>query len=213
MEMKDILSVGFSSLSLVISLGTLYLTQFRPSKVTVSTGPMVHLFYITPHEPTIFLPVVFHNSSPTKAIVHRVFLEIEDTKGDHFALKWIGSVKIDLSNNYTDTELAGPFKVDGFETVPNALRFFWVNGNQNQQLDWLEGDYSLKLHIWTSSSSKPNYSAVDKLHINADVAKIMVEKKAKSDNTSRFIPLSGKSLLSFSTGKNPVNFDDMPKLL
>lgn len=211
METKDFVSIAFSTVSLALSLGTLYLTQFRSSNVTVTTGPMIHLFYTVPTEPTIFLPVVFHNASPTKAIIYKAFLEIQDTKNENFALKWIGSVKIDLSNNYTNTELAGPFKIDGYETIPNALRFFWVNGDQNQQLNWLEGEYKLKLHIWTSSSAKPTYTHTDRLTINSEVARLMAEKKQNSDNTSRFIPLAGKALLSFSTGKNPINFSTDPE--
>ncbi|SEM73617.1 hypothetical protein SAMN05443254_103479 [Bradyrhizobium sp. OK095] len=171
---------------------------------------MIHLFYIVPSQPTVFLPVVFHNSSPTKAIIYKVFLEIEDTNGNHFALKWIGSVKIDLKNNYADTEVAGPFKIDGYETIPNALRFFWFNAEGGPQLDWLEGDYGLKLHVWTSDSVSPDYSTTDKLHIDADVAKIMADKKVTSDNTSRYLPLAGKNLLSFATGKNPVDFRNLP---
>jgi hypothetical protein len=167
---------------------------------------MIHLFYVKPDEPTIFLPVVFHNASPTKAIVYKVFLELKDTKGDYFALKWYGSVKIDQDNNYTNTGLAGPFKIDGYETIPNALRLIWFNGRDNQQLEWLEGDYELTLHIWTSSSVQPDYSTSDVLQINDQVAAIMAEKKAQSDNTSRFLPLQGKSLISFATGKKKVDF-------
>jgi len=206
METKDLISIGFSTISLIVSIGTLYLTQFRPSNVTVSTGPYIHIFYVKPDLPTVFLPVVFHNASPTKAIVYKVFLEIEDTTGQHFAMKWIGSVKIDLSNNYTDTEVSGPFKVDGYETIPNALRFFWLNADNVPQFDWLEGDYSLKLHIWTSSSVRPDHTTTDKLYIDKALAKMMSDKKAASDNTSRYLPLSGKSLISFSTGKKPVDF-------
>jgi hypothetical protein len=205
MEVKDAISIGFSTLSLFVSFGTLYLTQFRPSNVTASTGPNIHIFYIKPNEPTIFLPVVFHNDS------HKVFLEVQDTKGQHFAMKWTASVKIDLSNNYTDTELSGPFKIDGYETVPNAMRFFWINGG-GSQFDWLEGDYGTKLHIWTSASDDPNYSISDKFHIDAELAKIMAEKKLKSDNTSRYLPLQGKALISFSTGNNPIDFTKAPKL-
>jgi len=171
---------------------------------------MIHIFYVKPTEPTIFLPVVFHNDSPTKAIVYKAFLEIEDTKGDHFALKWIGSVRIGLSNNYTDTELSGPFKIDGYETIPNALRFFWFNGEHIPQLDWLEGDYFMKLDIWTSASVTPDHSVSDKFHIDHEIAKIMAEKKAKSDNTSRFFPLAGKGLISFSTGNKSVDFSKAP---
>jgi hypothetical protein len=210
MEIKDVLSVGFSTLSLLISVGTLYLTQFRSSNVTVSTGPNIHIFYVKPNEPTIFFPVVFHNDSPTKAIVYKIFLEVEDTEGQHFAMKWTASVKIDLSNNYTDTELSGPFKIDGYETIPNALRFFWVNGG-GTQLDWLEGNYATKLHIWTSDSVKPDSSTSDKFHIDKDLATIMAEKKLKSDNTSRYLPLEGKALISFSTGKNSIDFYKIPK--
>jgi hypothetical protein len=210
MAAKDILSFGFSLVSLLISLLTLYLTQFRPSNVTASTGPFIHIFYVLPNEPTIFLPVVFHNSSPTKAIVYKAFLEVEDTKGQHFAMKWTASVKIDLSNKYTDTEVSGPFKIDGYETISNALRFFWVNGEP--QFDWLEGSYKTKLDIWTSDSVEPDYSTSDNFHINKEVAAIMAEKKLKSDNTSRFLPLEGKALISFSTGKDPIDFRKIPKL-
>ncbi|WP_148287953.1 hypothetical protein [Rhodopseudomonas sp. B29] len=207
MDLKDLFAIGFSAISLIISISTLYLTQFRPAKVTVSSGPMVHLFYIQPSQPTIFLPVVFHNSSPTKAIVYSIFLEIEDTKGEHFALKWVGSVKIDLSNNYTDTSLAGPFKIDGYETIPNALRFFWVNGENMQQLDWLEGTYLLTLHIWTTANSiSPDHSVKETMVINKEVAATMAQRKASSDARSWFLPLVGKGLLSFSTGKKPIQF-------
>jgi hypothetical protein len=206
LEVKDVFTVGISMISLLIAITSLYLTQFRPPRVTVSTGPMIHLFYVKPDEPTIFLPVVFHNASPTKAIVYKVFLELKDTKGDYFALKWYGSVKIDQDNNYTNTGLAGPFKIDGYETIPNALRLIWFNGRDNQQLEWLEGDYELTLHIWTSSSVQPDYSTSDVLQINDQVAAIMAEKKAQSDNTSRFLPLQGKSLISFATGKKKVDF-------
>jgi hypothetical protein len=209
METKDIVSVGFSSISLILSIGTLYLTQFRPPNVTVSTGPMIHIFYVKPEEPTIFLPVVFHNASPTKAIVYKAFLELTDTKGQHFTLKWMTSVKIDLSNNYTDIGASGPFKIDGYETIPNALRFFWYNANGGPQLDWLEGDYSIELHLWTSSTTKPTYSGFDKFHIDNEVAKLMAQKKAASDNTSRFFPLSGKSRISIYSGTNPVDFREV----
>jgi hypothetical protein len=210
MEIKDVVAIGFSTVSLVLSITTLYLTQLRPSNVNVSTGPMIHIFYINKTQPTVFLPVVFHNASPTKAIVYKAFLEVVDPKGDHFALKWIGSVKIDLANEYTDTELAGPFKIDGFETIPNALRFFWANAEGAAQLDWLEGDYQTKLHVWTSNSENPDYSTADKLHISTDVAKIMAEKKERGDNTSRYLPLAGKALLSFTTGQKPIDFRHAP---
>jgi hypothetical protein len=206
MEIKDYVAVGISALSLCLSLVTLYLTQFKPANVKVSTGPYIHLFYTKEARPLVYLPVVFHNDSPTKAIVYRAFLEIKDTKGDHFALKWLGSVKIDLSFNYTDTAVSGPFKIDGYETIPNALSFFWVNAEGLPSLDWLEGDYDLKLHVWTSDSTKPDYTVTDQLHITSDEAKLMADKKRDADNTSRFLPLIGKGLLSFSSGKKPIDF-------
>lgn len=211
MEMKDFFAVGISVVSLLMSGATLYLTQFRPASVAVSTGPFIHIFYAKPSVPLIFLPVVFHNDSPTKAIVYKAFLEVEDTKGDHFAMKWLGSVNIDLSNSYTDVSRAAPFKIDGYEAIPNALRFEWVNADKGNQLEWLQGKYTMKLHIWTSDTVSPNVTISDTFSLNAELATIMAEKKANSDNNSRYFPLDGKGLISFSTGKRPVDFSQAPR--
>lgn len=211
MDIKDILTISFTFIGLVISLTTLYLTQFRRAKITASLGPLIHIYYFAPDRCGIYLPVVFHNQSPTKAIVYQAFLELEDTDGNNFALKWLTSNNIDKDINYSERGPAAPFKIDGFEAISNALLFMWHNYPTTQSLEFLAGSYQCKLHIWTSDRIRPDVTVTERFDINEELAQIMADKKRTSDNTTRFFPLAGKGIISFGTGKNPIDFAHLPQ--
>lgn len=211
MDTKDVLTISFTFIGLVVSVTTLYLTQFRRAKITASLGPLVHIYYYESDRCGIYLPVVFHNQSPTKAIVYKAFLELEDASGNNFALKWLTSNDIDKSINYSERGPAAPFKIDGFEAISNALLFMWQNHPTIQQLEFLEGSYRSKLHIWISDRVRPDVTVTERFDIDEELAAIMAEKKRTGDNTTRYFPLAGKGMISFSTGKNPVDFAHLPQ--
>jgi hypothetical protein len=204
-ENKDLITIGFTGLGLFISLTTLYLTQFRPAKITASLGPNIHIYYHPPDGVGIYLPVVFHNRSPTKAIIYKVFLEITDTAGQHFALKWLTSNIIDKENNYIEKGPSAPFKIDGFEAVSDALQFMWFNSNP-VQLNFLEGNYCIKLHIWLSGKLRPSVTVTEHFNVSHELADIMKQKKQSGENTTRFFPLTRMGMISFSTGYKPIDF-------
>lgn len=211
MDKKDILTISFTFIGLIVSLTTLYLTQFRRAKITASLGPSIHIYYFAPDVSGIYLPTVFHNRSPTKAIIYQVFLELEDTNGNNFALKWLTSNDIDKNANYSERGPAAPFKIDGFEAISNALQFVWHNHPGIHHLEFSEGSYQSKLHIWTSDQTRPEITVVERFDINAEIAQIMADKKRAGDNTTRFFPLAGKGMISFTTGREPIDFANLPR--
>lgn len=211
MDIKDVLTISFTFIGLIVSLTTLYLTQFRRAKITASLGPLIHIYYYAPDRCGIYLPVVFHNQSPTKAIVYQAFLELEDTHGNNFALKWLTSNDINKEINYSERGPAAPFKIDGFEAISNALLFMWHNHPSIQSLEFLEGSYQSKLHIWTSDRIRPDVTVIERFDIDKELATIMADKKRTGDNTTRFFPLAGKGMISFATGRGPVDFAHLPQ--
>ena len=210
METKDIITLGLSGSSFILSFAAIYLSHFRRAKITASLGPNIHIYYYPPKMVGIYLPVVFYNNSPTKGIVRKTFLEITDTNENNFALGWRTSNEIDKNNNYIEKGPAAPFKLDGYEAVTNALQFSWYNEIGAPELKFLEGSYVLRLHIWTSESLRPNATVIERFDISEEVATIMVTKLREGDTTTRFFPLAGKGLISFATGRQEVDFANLP---
>jgi hypothetical protein len=209
LEAKDIVTLSLSGSSFALSLLAIYLSHFRRSKISASLGPNIHLYYFPPNMLGIYLPVVFYNNSPTRSIVHKVFLEISDTKDNNFALSWLTSNEIDKANNYIEKGPAAPFKIDGYEAITNALQFAWHNFPGIDELQFLEGDYTARLHVWTSTRLRPDVAVTERFEINVENAKVLAENRAKEINTTRFFPLSGKGIISFTTGNEPVDFANL----
>ena len=189
-EGKDIFTIVVSSLSLIISMASLYLSNFRRPKTSAEIGPFIHIYYHPPDQTGFYLPVVFHNNSPTKAIVYKAFLEIIDTNGRHFALRWLTSNSIDKEMNYTETGAAAPFKMDGYEAKSDVLQFAWHNHPDLENLEFVEGSYEVTLYVWTANRTKPNISITERFDISKELAEIMHEKRSTGDNTTRYFPLA-----------------------
>jgi hypothetical protein len=211
LDKKDIFTISFTFIGLIISITALYLTQFRRAKITASLGPSIHIYYYPPDRCGIYLPAVFHNRSPIKAIVYQAFLEIEDTRGNNFALKWLTSNDIDKEINYSERGPAAPFKIDGYEAISNALQFLWINGSQLHRLEFLEGSYRIRLHIWTTNRLRPDVSVEERFDVDEELASVMDAKRKTGGNTTRYLPLAGKGMISFTTGQEPIDFANLPQ--
>lgn len=210
MDKKDIATLILSGSSFVLSILAIYLSHFRRAKISAAIGPNIHLYYYPPNMLGVYLPVVFYNSSPTKSIIHKVFLEICDTNENNFALSWQTSNEIDKENNYIEKGKAAPFKVDGYEAISNGLQFVWYNHEGIPELEFLEGDYIARLHIWTSTRTRPDVTVTERFTIVAENAEVLANNRRDEIAKTRFFPMSGKGLISFTRGKKPIDFTELP---
>lgn len=209
MELKDIITLGLSGSSFAISLTALYLSNFRRANITASLGPTIHIYYYPPDQTGIYLPIIFHNQSPTKAIIYKLFLEVRNPRDNNFALSWQNKIQISTKNEYKVLDGAAPFKIDGFEAVSTAYQFMWYN-SATAELRFDEGDYEIRLHVWLSEQKRPNIVVCERFDIDASLAGLMATALKRNDNNTRIIALAGKGIISFSTGTAPIDFANIP---
>jgi hypothetical protein len=211
MEPKDVFTVCLGLFSSVLSLLTLYLTQFRRPRIKVRAGPFLHFWHAAPDFTGFYLPVIFQNQSPTRGFVYKAFLTVKDPAGTYFAMKWTKSISIDKDFNYSEVGPSRPFNLDGYAAEADVLMFEWHDA-PNAAITFAEGLYELTLNVWTRDRQSPDVFAREKFEILHEVQEIMRQKRISADTTSRFIPLQGHGLLAFSTGYNEVDFSEMPRV-
>jgi hypothetical protein len=158
-----------------------------------------------------YLPVIFQNRSPARGFVYKAFIVIKDPVGMHFALRWTKRISIDKDMNYTELGPSRPFNIDGYQAIADVFMFEWYD-IPNASITFAEGAYELTLHVWTTDRQKPDVRVNEKFEITPELRDLMREKRSKSDNTSRFIPLQGHALLAFTTGFKEIDFSNMPRV-
>ncbi len=108
-------------------------------------------------------------------------------------------------------QAARPFNIDGYAAIADVLMFEWYD-NQNASITFAEGVFELTLNVWTTDRQRPDVLAHEKFEITPELRDIMREKRRTADNTTKFIPLQGHSLLAFSTGFEEIDFSKMPRV-
>jgi hypothetical protein len=177
------ITVAISLLSLAIAGVTLYLTQFRPAKLSTIVGPGIKIYYPKDGGFGIYVPVTFVNRSPRTAVVFRCGITIfrKSTPQQKFYMEWRRFMKLKEDGGSFITE------EDAHSiAVPNnsfLSKLIWVTWRYfiNPPFRIIEDEYVLYLHYWPRSSGKPISSKHEFLITNEDYLKLEGFRAAKEN--------------------------------
>lgn len=205
-------SLVVAVLGSILSIVTLYLTQFRRPKITVRCSPAeIHFWHRPPEMTGFYLPVIFQNRSSAKGFVYKAFLTLKDPNGLHFAMRWTRSWAMDSEKEYTEIGPAKPFAMDGYAAKADILMFEW-HDNTVAKITFGPGVYELTLHIWTSERQSPDGFVIETFEVTPTVTEIMRERRRTEDPMTRILSLRGHALFAYSTGTEQVDFTKMPRI-
>jgi hypothetical protein len=153
---KEALMVVLPILSLVISIITLYKTQFS-SDLRIFAGEHLNIGHFKEGNFQITLPVVLVNTGVKTGVIRRVGLLIQSPTGrSGYLLEPYFYQKIDKTGGFEHDSQPAPIAVSGKQNVAKQILFrsSLEHATEFQLLD--SGAYSLKLLGWTNTSGDPD---------------------------------------------------------
>jgi hypothetical protein len=158
---KDFVTIGISFLSLLIAVGTLFLSQLGAPSISPVIGPEILVYYPPDGGFGLYVPSTFLNDAPRTGTIIRtaIMLFRASTPEERFYMQWRGfsSLRPDAPNSYARKldESAHAITVPGHASITNMVWFTWRT-ESNPQFQLVEGPYKLIFYYWTSVASKPN---------------------------------------------------------
>ena len=148
-----IATVG-AAVSLVISLLTLYLTNFRPPALEMIAGPNIKVYYPADGGFGVYLPVAFVNSSAATGTIYRLGISLTARKpgADVYYFEWRNFTR--WSDTVGLDEPAHALAVSGTSAVAKIVWLTW-HGDSEPRLILQPGDYTFAVHVWTKPSGQP----------------------------------------------------------
>lgn len=144
-------------LSLLVSGGTLWFTQFAPADIESYVGPKLQVWYEDQNQLQLLLPVTFINRSSTPGTVRQVALTLhrDDAPDDRFFMPWDSFQRVDTSRfKWVYDEIAHALAVPEKASVNKVVAFHWPADAQSRLL-LQHGKYALHFHYWAGDASSP----------------------------------------------------------
>lgn len=151
-------SVIISSASLFVAILMFYLTQIKPSKISILIGPEIQIYHANYPEIStgIYVPMTFINSSPNLGAIFKCGISIfkSEEPEQRFFFLWEEFSKPNSDRNWIHDENAHSFAVSGKTSISKAVWYLWSN-KSSPKLYFKQGNYSLIVHIWIGKNKKP----------------------------------------------------------
>jgi len=176
------MTLVFSIAGLLISIITLYLTQFNKPRIktVIDNTILIAYNYLGYEYFELQVPVSMINNSPNAGVVLKCAACLVNTGNDESNfMTWQKFYKVDFATGrYAIDSLALPFVVGGHSSTSKIIMFGWDQSENKIRL--FEGEYELRLYIWVSSdlNVKPDKMITRKFTINKSQIKDMHDSLA-----------------------------------
>lgn len=181
-------------ISLTLSLLTLYLTQFRPSKISVFLDPEIqihHADYDLGVSTGIYIPTTFINTSSKTGVILETQISVykKTSENNRYLIRWREFQKIGINGWETQQE-ANSFAVKGKSAENRTIWYMWFADSQ-PQLSFSEGTYNLDIYFWLNNRKKPKKQSYS-FYISKDDEDKFHERIKTNSRTTRRILLDKK---------------------
>lgn len=172
----------FSIAGLLISIITLYLSQFNKPRIkTVIDNTILMAYNYFGYEYfELQVPVSMINNSANAGVVLKCAACLVNTaSGESNFMTWQKFYKVDFATGrYAIESLALPFVIGGRSSTSKIIMFGWDQSENKIKLT--EGEYELKLYLWASSdlNVKPDKMISRKFIVNKSQIKDMNDSLA-----------------------------------
>jgi hypothetical protein len=189
------MTLVFSVAGLLISIVTLYLTQFNKPriKIVIDNTILMAYNYLGYEYFELLMPVSMINNSSNSGVALRCAVcLINSNNGESNFMTWQKFYKVDFeTGRYADDKLALPFVVGGHSSTSQIIMFGWDQSENAIRLS--PGEYELKLYVWFSSNNntKPDKMISRRFTINESQIKELKQsfaaaKKSESNPYTEF---------------------------
>ena len=166
----DVIPTLFSSVSILVSLYTFYVTQLRRAKLEIVAGPKVTVYYRPESEFCIYVPLSFLNSSYQSGVIHHVDLTvIKPGNKREYQMEWAAFARYNAEiNRWLLEEVAHAVVVPGRSSIHKLAWFSWRPPDKASLI--LEaGEYELKVDIWTGAKPELTITSKHQLAVPAEI--------------------------------------------
>lgn len=177
-------------ISLILSLLTIYLTQFRPSQISVVLDPEIqihHADYNLGVSTGVYIPTTFINTSSRTGVVLETRISVyKKTSDDHrHLLRWREFQKV-AENGWQTEQEANSIAVKGKSAESKVIWYMWFADSQ-PELSFTEGTYNLDVYVWLNKSKKPMKQSCSFYISKADETAFQDRIKTSSRATRRIV--------------------------
>jgi hypothetical protein len=186
---KDIITISMSALALIVSLFSVYWSQFRSADIKAVSGEWANTGYF--NESKVFwlaLPVTFTNYGARTATVRKIALFIQTPDRKKSYLLESGSFqKIGESGDFVAESVPVPIAVPPGESVNKIVQFISSTKNPSEfEIVEIMGSYEAKLLGWTTTSEKPDLQEKLTFELGSDELATLKKDRAGEPGVGRF---------------------------
>lgn len=184
---SDALKFGLPVLSLLLSIYTLYVTQWRNARLQIFVGEHVNLGHFKEGNFHITLPVVFINNGVRVGVIRRVALLIKGSGSDDgYLLEPYFYQSIREDGHFKHESQPVPITIAGKQNLTKQILFRSSEERPTEFQLLNTGAYTLTLLGWTSDSGNPALATSFSFDISLDAAtKLHSDFKNRTGNTTR----------------------------
>lgn len=146
--------------SLVISIATFVIINFRPPKISAFLGPRFQLSNPNPEQVTLVMPITFSNLGAKVGSIIRTAVVVYhvDTPYQLYFMQWdsFANLQTQTTLQWVHEELAHVLVVQGKSMVSKNVSFAWFQNSSTSPLKFREGIYKIVFLYWTSEFANPH---------------------------------------------------------
>ena len=165
------MSIVVSIISLLVSLATLYLTQFRPPSLVTNIGPTIQAYHYSAGGLALIVPVAIGNQAPTGGSVERAAITLyrKDDSQQRFFMAWDRFMTYRYeTTSWEPGDIAHALPITGQSSVVRLVRFSWEQYSR-PELELQTGEYVLVFHYWVPGEGRPK-TTVHGFSVTKDMA-------------------------------------------
>lgn len=200
--MGNLLKVALPVISFLLSIYTLYITQWRRACLKIFIGEHLNLGHFIEGNFQITLPITFINDGARLGVIRSVSLLIQGPNiDDGYLLEPYFIQKINDAGHFQHESQPAPITIAGKQTITKQILFRSSPIRPTEFRLLNKGTYVLTLLCWTGDSNNPGAMAATRLNISHETAVKLNADFKKTSNTTRVIhddwaatPLTSKQI-------------------
>jgi hypothetical protein len=154
-ELKTLIPIVISSLALIVSFTTLYMTKIAPGKVRSIAGEHINIFYLKEGNIGVTLPVSFSNIGAKTVNIQRVALLFQSQNDKKsYLFEPVFYERLTEHGGFVPESQAAPIIIPTGKTVTKQVLFRSSIERQNE-FQVRAVTYKLTLLVWIAGSVKP----------------------------------------------------------
>jgi hypothetical protein len=184
---KDLLILVLSICSFLISIITLYKTQFSNARIRIFAGEHLNLGHFKEGNFQVTLPVILINSGVKTGVIRRFALLIQDPNSeDGYLLEPYFYQKIDEAGTFQHESQPAPVTIAGKQNLAKLILFRSSMERPTEFQLLNTGTYIFTLLSWTNNSGNPDIADSFSVTISPETAtQLYFDFKNKTGKTTQ----------------------------